>query len=149
MKSAQDFLKDTASGETRGGFNSRIQGHTLLQTTEGIPSGSRWGQRSWGWEMADKMIKEGKIYFTHNFHQSHQGCEKGYAFPYGGTWACNTCNSDGFQKDWWNIKVFQDGDAWCCVGEGFENLQESDCYAFGDSREEAIGAYGEIYAIRG
>ena len=41
------------------------------------------------------------------------------------------------------VKCFRDGSAWCCVGEGFENLQESDNYAFGDTRIEAIENYME------
>lgn len=148
MKTAQDYMRDTASGEARGGFNSRIQGFTHLQSVDGIPSGSRWGQRTGGWELADEMIKKGKIYFRHNFHQSHQNCN-GFAFPYGGTWACNTCNTDGFQKPWWIIKVLEDGDEWCCIGEDFVNLQESNCYAFGKSRQEAIKNYGDLYSENG
>ena len=39
------------------------------------------------------------------------------------------------------IKVFKDGDKWCCVGEGFEDLMASDNYAFGDSSIEAATNY--------
>lgn len=37
--------------------------------------------------------------------------------------------------------IFLDGNAYCVVGPEFVNLQESDCYAFGDTREEAIANY--------
>jgi len=36
------------------------------------------------------------------------------------------------------IKVYEDGNAWCCVGEGFKDLQESDNYVFADTRKDAI-----------
>ena len=37
--------------------------------------------------------------------------------------------------------IFQDGDAYCVVGPEFVDLEESDCYAFGDTREQAIANY--------
>lgn len=43
-----------------------------------------------------------------------------------------------FKRDNLIIKVMPDGNAFCCVGEGFINLQESDNYAFGNTFEEAI-----------
>ena len=43
-----------------------------------------------------------------------------------------------FKRDGYILKVIPDGNAYCCVGEGFVNLQESDNYAFGDTFEEAI-----------
>ena len=43
-----------------------------------------------------------------------------------------------FKRDGHILKVIPDGNAYCCVGEGFVNLQESDNYAFGDTFEEAI-----------
>lgn len=55
-------------------------------------------------------------------------------------WPYDTSFGGGF----WRIRVFKDGAAWCCVGEGFKDLQESDNYAFGDTRDEAIAAYGKI-----
>ncbi len=39
------------------------------------------------------------------------------------------------------FKCTPDGNSWCCVGAGFVDLQESDNYAFGDTREEAIDAF--------
>ena len=112
MKSAQDFLKETASGEARGGFNARLQGETFHQCMEGMPTGSRWGQRNNGWEIADKMIREGKIF--------------------------SEIKTDNGRVE---FKCTPDGNAWCCVGAGFKNLQESDNYAFGDTRDEAINAF--------
>jgi hypothetical protein len=37
--------------------------------------------------------------------------------------------------------IFQDGDAYCVVGPEFVSVEESDCYAFGDTREQAIANY--------
>lgn len=37
----------------------------------------------------------------------------------------------------WHIRVFTDGDMYCAVFEGFENLQESEA-AFADSPEQAV-----------
>ncbi len=34
-----------------------------------------------------------------------------------------------------------DGDAYCVVGPEFVDLEISDCYAFGDTREQAIANY--------
>lgn len=46
-----------------------------------------------------------------------------------------------FKRDELIIKVMKDGCSFCCVGEGFENLQDSDNYAFGDTFEDAISNY--------
>lgn len=46
-----------------------------------------------------------------------------------------------FKRDGLAIKVMKDGDFFCCIGEGFVNLQESDNYAFGDTFEDAISNY--------
>lgn len=37
--------------------------------------------------------------------------------------------------------IFIDGDQYCIVGPEFVNLEESDCYAFGSTKEEAIANY--------
>jgi hypothetical protein len=37
--------------------------------------------------------------------------------------------------------IFRDGDAYCVVGPDFVDMDESDCYAFGDTREQAIANY--------
>jgi hypothetical protein len=137
---AQDILKDSA-GSVGAGFNRRIGGmehtyafqHAHERTDQCLVA---------GWEKADEMIEQGKIFYVHNFHRLE--CASGHAFLYGGTYVCNTCQRDHLDKEWWKIKVQQDGSAWCCVGNGFVNLQESENYAFGDTREQAINKYGEL-----
>ena len=37
--------------------------------------------------------------------------------------------------------IFLDGDQYCVVGPDFVSMEESDCYAFGARREEAIANY--------
>jgi len=37
--------------------------------------------------------------------------------------------------------IFLDGDQYCVVGPDFVSTEESDCYAFGATREEAIANY--------
>jgi len=113
MKSAQDYLNQTATGEHRGGFNSRLFGDDRLDTLYGIPQGERWGQRNAGWELADKMIREGKIYSLTKINDKEI-----------------------------EFKCYLDGNAWCCVGPDFENLQESDAF-FGDTQDEAIKLYAD------
>ena len=61
MKSAQDYLDELASGHTRGGFNSRLQGLSLLESCDGT-RGVIFGERSHGWYRADGMIKSGEIF---------------------------------------------------------------------------------------
>ena len=46
-----------------------------------------------------------------------------------------------FKRDEMIVKVMPDGNAFCCVGEGFINLMESENYAFGNTFEEAITNY--------
>lgn len=129
------------SGNALGGFNSRVLGDSPDQAY-GYPNHpATVGERSSGYWLADGMIKAGKIYYVQHF--PHKNCD-GHAFTYGGGWVCNKCGQSNIAKSWWKIKVFKDGNAWCCVGEGFEDLQESDNFAFGDTREEAIKNYGEL-----
>ena len=109
MKTAQDYMDKYSGGEARGGFNSRLQGLTNAETCGGY-IGSRWAERNGGWELADGMIKAGKIF-------SEIRLENGKRLEY---------------------KCMPDGNAWCCISPEFENLQESDCYTFADTREEAI-----------
>jgi len=143
MKTAQDYIGTTNSAAFSG-FNSRIYGHSYNDTFQ-YPHERSDGARHAGWELAESMIKSGKIYSIHNFHQSHGGCRHGFAFPYGGTWVCNTCNNSHLDRPWWVIKVIKDGNQWCCIGEDFENLQESGNYAFGETRELAIENYGDLF----
>jgi hypothetical protein len=37
--------------------------------------------------------------------------------------------------------IFLDGDSYCVVGQQFISMEESDCYAFGNTREQAITNY--------
>jgi hypothetical protein len=37
--------------------------------------------------------------------------------------------------------IFLDGDQYCVVGPDFVDLDKSDCYAFGNTREQAIANY--------
>jgi hypothetical protein len=37
--------------------------------------------------------------------------------------------------------IFQDGDQYCVIGPDFVSMEESDCYAFGATQEEAIANY--------
>jgi len=134
MDTAQDIIKGP-SDVSFAGFNRRISGET---SCNGII-----GRMYAGWTLADDMIRKGKLFSVHNFHHSHGDCS-GFAFQSGGTWVCNTCNRSHLDRPWWVIKVLKDGNAWCCIGEGFENLQESENYAFGDTREEAIKNYGDL-----
>lgn len=131
------FVASSLGGDFAGGFNSRVQGVDFNSNAQGPCR----AERSRGWWKADEMVKEGKIYFIHPF--PHGQC-KFTGFVYGGTWACNGCNTDGFQKLWWAVRVIKDGNAWCVVGENFQDLQTSDNYAYGDTREEALKAYAEL-----
>jgi len=139
LKFADQVLKGSG-GSAFGGFNSRIMGHDYSQTM----SGRTWdiGQTVAGWRLADDMVRAGKLYAVHNFHHSHE-CA-GHAFPYGGTFVCNECGKSRLEKEWWTIKCYVDGNAWCCVGPDFEDLQSSDCFAFGDTYDAAIAAYGDL-----
>lgn len=142
LKYAQHIIPD-ASGDAMSGFNCRIMGYSERQTLEGRTWGI--GAVGSGWRLADGMARKGKIYATHNFHHSHE-C-RGHAFPYGGKFVCETCTWPGYpdlRKDWWKIKCYPDGSAWCCVGPDFINLQASDCFAFGDTYDEAIRLYGGL-----
>jgi hypothetical protein len=37
--------------------------------------------------------------------------------------------------------IFLDGDSYCVIGPEFVSIEESDCYAFGETREQAILNY--------
>jgi hypothetical protein len=137
MKTAQDYLSENCSGSVRGGFNQRIQGCAM-------PVGGNQFDELRGWCKADDMIKAGEIYYTHTFPHD---CRE-LSFKYGGSDVCNACGNQGLGKPWWNIKVMKDGNAWCVVGEGFENLQESDNYAFGDTKQEALDNYYELMTAK-
>lgn len=129
------------SGDALGGFNARLFGESPQEAYGYSNHPSTVGPRSSGYWLADKMIKEGKIFYIQPF--PHKPCDK-TGFPYGGSWVCNDCSHAGLERPWWCIKVYADGNSWCCVGEEFEDLQASENYAFGATREEAIKNYGEL-----
>ena len=37
--------------------------------------------------------------------------------------------------------IFQDGGGYCVVGPEFVSVEESDCYAYGETREQAVANY--------
>ena len=132
MKTAQDYYS-VASGGFMGGFNQRLFGeerpHRAADFAEPL-----------GWDEANRKIGAGEIFYTHNFK-----CPCGdHAFKYGGSWVCNGCGRSGVDEPWWIIRVQKDGSAWVVTGEGFENLQESENYAFGDTKKEALDAYKKL-----
>ena len=137
IQNACDLLPNVRDASFLGGFNQRVLGDPFNQTLDA------WDKavRGMGWHKANEMIMNGLIYSVHAF--PHSDCPAN-PFPYGGTWVCNYCNRNNLDKPWWRIKVYKDGDAWCCVGENFEDLQASDNYSFGDSREAAIANYGRL-----
>lgn len=113
MKTAQDYLSDSANGYQRGGFNCRLFGDSRSETLDGA-RGSIWADTFAGWEKADEMIREGKIF-------------------------SEIKTKTGRVK----FKCQRDGDSFCCVGFDFVNLQESDNYSFGDTWQEAIDKFIE------
>ena len=140
VKYAQDLIK-ASNRNVLGGFNTFINGG---QEPKGHEYGdkSEWYARLQGYQYAEKMAKKNGIAFTKPFKcGKSSGC---HPFEYGGSFVCNSCGNSGVDKDWWKIKVEKDGNAYCCHGLDFINLQESDNVAFGDTFEEAIKNYGEL-----
>jgi len=135
FKTAQDVLSNRCCGDVCGGFNTRIYGEELDNRY------ASQGRRS-GYYKAEDMIRDGRIFYVHSFHRTHSKC-KGHAFLYGGFWVCNSCGGKGVDMPWWKIRVFKDGHVWCCVGEGFKDQQTSSNYGCGNTRQEAINAYGD------
>jgi hypothetical protein len=139
LMTAQDLLK-YPGGPAAGAFNSRGFGHTYNEVF-GYPSRPTPESTS-GFYLAEKMIGEGRIFSIQRFrHKFGNDVCRGQAFPYGGDWVCNKCGQSGLERYWWQIKVYKDGNAWCCVGIDFVDLQASDNFAFGDTRDEAIKNY--------
>jgi hypothetical protein len=136
---AQDVFNDPSVSFSCG-FNARVAGHTYNECFT-YPHERSDGARQNGWDSAARFIDEGKIYSVVPFHD--KDCD-GTPFPYGGTWVCNTCGESQLNKPWWNVKVYKDGSEWICVGENFVNLQESENFAFGSTRKEAIANYGKL-----
>ena len=146
FKTGQDVIQEhQQTGAAIAGFNRRVYGHTYTEAFH-YENERQDGEMHGGWDLADKMISDGKIFYIHNFHESHE-CPNGHAFQHGGTFVCNTCNTDHLDKEWWKIKVCPDDNAWCCHGTGFVDIQESNNCAYGDTREEAIKNYGDLMAV--
>lgn len=141
LLTAQYVFKDSPGGEFDGGFNSFVHGHTERETCD-YPN---WGpnpSRRRGFRAGEKLAEEGKIFFTQVFkHKRFDEICKGHAFLYGGFFVCNDCGRKSVDEPWWVIKTMKDGSAWFVHGLGFEDLQASDNYAFGDTKEEALKNY--------
>ena len=138
LLTAQDLLKPYTPGDVAGGFNARIFGDSYDEACSYPNDRGRAG----GWWLADRLIRAGKCFFVQRF--PHPSCA-GYPFPYGGTWVCNDCGRSNLKQPWWTITVVKDGNAFCCYGLDFVNLQESNNYAFGDTFQAAIDEYGKLF----
>ena len=145
FKTAQYILKQPASSSAMAGFNRRIYGNSYAEAFHYLHERQDSAMCA-GWELADKMIAEGRLFYQENFHRKPWASEGCFGIWYGVGICCNGCGGAGLEREWWKIKVYQDGNAWCCLGTGFEDLQESDNYAFGDTREQAIENYGKLMA---
>ena len=141
LKYAQDLIKGSTS--VMGGFNTFISGGQEPKEHE-YGDKSEWYARLQGYQYAEQMAKDDGIAFTKPFKCG--GSENCYPFEYGGFFVCNSCGNKSVDKEWWKIKVEKDGNAYCCHGLDFINLQESDNVAFGDTFEEAIDNYGKLMA---
>lgn len=40
-----------------------------------------------------------------------------------------------------NTLIFLDGEQYCVIGQDFVSMEESDCFAFGSTKQEAIANY--------
>lgn len=140
LKLAQDLIK-TSSGYIRAGFNSFIYGWGEPKSSE-YGDKNEWYQKMQGYQYAQKMAKEDGIAFTYPFKCGlSTGC---FPFQYGGSFVCNACGDENVDREWWKIKVVKDGNAYCCHGLDFQDLQSSNNYAFGDTFEEAIENYRSV-----
>ncbi len=133
--SAQEILiainPNSVIGSEVHGFNWRLQGYDEREF-----NGDRMA-----YNLADKMINSGQIFYVNNFR-----CKcGGFRFMYGASWACNTCNNHFLTPDWWHVKVEKDGNAFICKGNGFEDLQTSDNYAYGETKTEALENYRQLF----
>tara|TARA_R110000744_G_scaffold369378_1_gene479560 strand:+ start:408 stop:848 length:441 start_codon:yes stop_codon:yes gene_type:complete len=139
LKYAQDLIR--ANSSVMSGFNTFITGGKEPKLNE-YGDKSEWYARLQGYQYAKKMAKEDGIAFTKTFKcGKNSDC---FPFEYGGFFVCNSCGNKAVDKDWWKIKVEKDGNAYCCHGLYFKNLQESYNYAFGDTFDEAISNYGQL-----
>lgn len=133
--SAQYLLKDPSSSFSAG-FNMKIFGETYQAVIDCYDS----LEKMQGFEKAEEMIKDGKIYYTHVFKC---GCGD-HPFLYGGFFVCNKCGGKGVDEKWWGIRIQKDGNEYCCTGENFEDLQSSKNYAFGKTFKDSIDNYENL-----
>ena len=140
LKYAKDLIK-TDSVHVDIGFNSFIYGHSEPRNPN-FQDKTDWFSQLQGYQYAEKMAKKDGIGFTYPFKcGSSSDC---LPFKFGGFFVCNSCGNKSVDKEWWKIKVEKDGNAYCCHGLDFVNLQESNNFAFGDTFEDAIRNYGEL-----
>ena len=139
LKYAQDLIK--ASTQVKAGFNIYIYGgnEPCLQD---YGDRNEWYSQLQGYNYAKKMSMEDGIAFTYKFKCSNS--ENCHPFMFGGFFVCNSCGNKSVEKEWWKIQVKKDGNAFCCHGLDFENLQVSNNYAFGDTFEDAIYNYEKL-----
>lgn len=134
--SAQEYLEKhnkRVSSSSIGGMSIRIDGGDYDDLIQHYNAPQMFPY----FDYAEQLINKGEIFFIYPFK-----CDCGHArFQYGGSWACNTCGNCITVPEWWKIRVTKDGDSYCCVGNGFIDLQESSNYAFGDTFQEAIDNY--------
>ncbi len=140
IKYAQDLIS-SHNNNVLAGFNTFINGFQEPKSNE-YGDRSEWYDKLKGYQFAEKMAKEDGIAFTYPFKCGNSNfC---HPFESGGFFVCNACVNKGVDKEWWKIKVEKDGNAYCCHGLDFINLQESNNYAFGKTFEEAIKNYEEL-----
>lgn len=129
-----DSMYENVSGYMIGGFHYRLYGGDRHNFDASSNSRKMF-------DLADKLIGEGKIFYVNNFK-----CKCGsYRYQYGGGWACDYCQNCINTPPWWKIKVQKDGNMYICIGNGFKNLQESDNYAFGETEQIARDNYRALY----
>ena len=121
-----------------GGMSIRIQGGDYKELMKNHNARDMFPY----FTKADEMIKNGRIFFVKPMKCKPNGCPT--RFEYGGGWACNSCNTCVNTPEHWKIKVMKDGNAYVCIGNGFEDLQSSSNYAFGDTFEDAINNYEKL-----
>lgn len=144
---SQDIIdRSGLSNKTVSAFDMRRLGHLYLNVFR-YDNEKTDNDMHVGWDLAGKLIELGDIFYVHNFHKIQHECSgTAYIMPdlFPSHWYCNKCEIHADDKEWWKIRVFMDGNEWCCIGTGFESLQESNNYAFGETREEAINNYGML-----
>lgn len=135
---AQDLIS-TNNSSVIAGFNMFINGHPPITFADGYHDAY---DRMQGYDYASMMAENSGIAFIYPFKCG--GNESCHPFQYGGFFVCNSCGQEGVDKEWWKIQVEKDGNEFFCHGLDFENLQESENYAFGKTYDEAISNYHKL-----